>query len=55
MPEFNEEEFRNKVAKSVANGGWTSIREIVNMVDINELRNLYNHLDESEEQEENES
>ncbi len=48
---FNEEEFRKKVAQSVANGGWSSIKEIVDLVDINDLRGLYNHLDEESDEE----
>ncbi len=41
---FNENDFRDKVAKSVASGGWSSIREIINHVPLQDLRDLYNHL-----------
>jgi hypothetical protein len=51
MAELSDDEFRTEVARCVAEGGWSSIRSIVDLVDIDDLRSKYYFLDEEEENE----
>lgn len=44
-----EEEFRDKVAKHVAEGGWSSIRDFVDLVPIEDLECEFYYLLEDED------
>jgi hypothetical protein len=49
---MNEKEFREKVTKLVAEGGWSSIRNLVDSIPIEDLKDTYSHLLEDDEDEE---
>lgn len=40
---FNEEEFRSKITTAIA-GEWHSIKEIVDLVPIDDLIDIYSHM-----------
>jgi hypothetical protein len=49
---MNEEEFRDKVTRSVAEGGWSSIQNLVDQIPIEDLKDIYCHLLEDDEDDE---
>lgn len=54
MPKLTDDEFRTQVTRIVAQGGWSSIESLVDMVPIDELRGRYSWLDEDDEEDEEE-
>jgi hypothetical protein len=49
---MNEEEFRDKVTRSVAEGGWSSIQNLVYQIPIEDLKDIYCYLLEDDEDDE---
>jgi len=48
---MSDDDFKEAVAKSVAEGGWSSIYSLVDSIDIDTLKNNYSYLLEDEEDE----
>jgi hypothetical protein len=48
---MDNEDFRNAVAQLVAEGGWSSIKELVDLVSISKLKKEYDFLIEDKEDE----
>ena len=46
---MDEEEFRTAVTRLVSEGGWSSLRSLVDSIDIDELRSMYSHIDDEDE------
>jgi len=49
MPQLTEDEFRSKVSSYVAQGGWSTISSLVDMIPIEDLRDQYYWLDEEDD------
>lgn len=47
---MNEEKFRNEVAQLVAQGGYSSIRDLVDLVTLSKLKREYDFLIEEEDE-----
>lgn len=47
---MSEEEFRNEVTQLVAEGGYSSIRELVDLVTLSKLKREYDFLIEEEDE-----
>jgi hypothetical protein len=54
MPKLSEDEFRTKVARIVADGGWSSIVNLVDAVPIEDLRDQYSWIEDDEDEEDEE-
>jgi hypothetical protein len=52
MPKLSEDEFRTEVARIVAEGGWSTIVNLVDSVPIEDLRDRYYWLEDDEDEEE---
>lgn len=46
---MNNKEFRNEITQLVSDGGWSSIRDLVDLVPISKLKKEYDFLIEEEE------
>ena len=55
MPKLTDDEFRTQVTRIVAQGGWSTISSLVDMIPIEDLKDEYYWLDEDPEYEEDDN